>query len=86
MTPPCGTKAAITAHLAYGEPLDGPCAAADAAMRLEAERRRPYRKNVPIDTPQMCAERRAILTTESRAWEAEHKGFTRHVSHLRAVA
>jgi hypothetical protein len=55
-------------------------------MRLEAERRRPYRKNVPIDTPQMCAERRAILTTESRAWEAEHKGFTRHVSHLRAVA
>lgn len=71
----CGTKAAITAHLEFGEPLDGLCAAADMAMRLEAERHRPYRPHNPVsdDNPDSCARRRRILTAETLAWETRHR-------------
>jgi hypothetical protein len=67
----CGTRAAIIAHLEYGEPLDGPCAAADTALRLEAERCRPYAPHNPVldDSADSCARRRHILTAETIAWE-----------------
>jgi len=83
----CGTRAAIIAHLEYGEPLDGPCAAADAAMRMDAER--PHRRYTGAeDTPEMCEQRREILEREVVAWEANHRGFDekRRSKSLRSVA
>lgn len=73
-TPRCGTRAAIVAHLEFNEPLDGPCAALDAAMRLEAERWRTPAATVR-GSAEMRADRLDRLEIEVAAWEQENPAF-----------
>lgn len=79
----CGTRAAIIAHLEFGEPLDGPCAAASMAMKLEAERHRPYQARWE-DTPALCQQRRDVLLAAVEGWAQDHRGESR-ARWLRAV-
>lgn len=69
----CGTRAAIIAHHEFGEALDGVCAAADVALRLESERVRPYKPGPAArDSAEVCAHRLEVLEAATLSWEAEN--------------